>query len=277
MRRLAGLSTIEAGFASAKHTLLPPGLAVQLAPAVHRYGWYVDRRAFGPDLHGAGRRTLLPRATGGTISAQSHLELAWVAARQALAEDAAAADTLAAEAMVAGALPLPAEHSQPEPPAFRPQGESGLTHRRHDQPSAPVPRLGARVRPGFTVHPVLATWDFIVFEARSPARRAYACVPRASLPGFTSKLDNGSLDDSIAAYLARTSRHRVLSAHQQTRRLGVYDQLPPRRGCSLPSAIRRPAVTSRASGGRSTRLAAPANRTNATTRQSAGRGTGARR
>jgi hypothetical protein len=207
-------------------TLLPPGLAVQLAPAVHRYGWYVDRRAFGPDLHRAGRQTLLPRATGGTISAQSHLELAWVAARQALAEDAAAADTLPAEAMVAGALPLPAERSQPEPPAFSQQGESGLTHRRHDQPRAPVPRLGVRVRPGFIVHPVLATWDFIVFEACSPARRAYACVPRASLPGFTGKLDNGSLDDSIAAYLARSSRHRVLSAHQQTRRLGVYDQLP---------------------------------------------------
>ena len=206
--------------------LLPPGLAVQLAPAVHRYGWYVDRRAFGPDLHGAGRQTLLPRAAGGTISAQSHLELAWAAARQALAEDAAAADTLAAGAMVAGTLPLPAEHSQPEPPAFSQQGESRLTHCRHNQPTAPVPRLGVRVRPGFTIHPVLATWDFIVFEARSPARRAYACVPRASLPGFASRLENGSLDDSIAAYLARPSRHRVLSAHHQTRRLGMYDQLP---------------------------------------------------
>ena len=106
--------------------LLPPGLTVQLAPAVHRYGWYVDRRAFGPDLHGAGRQTLLPRAAGGTISAQSHLELAWAAARQALAEDAAAADTLAAEAMVSGALPLPAEHDQPEPPALSQQGEVGI-------------------------------------------------------------------------------------------------------------------------------------------------------
>jgi len=206
--------------------LLPPGLAVQLAPAVHRYGWYVDRRAFGADLHGAGRQALLHRAAGGTISAQSYLELAWAGARQALAEDAAAADTRTAEAMVTGALPLPAEQSQPETPAFSQQGESGLTHRRHDQPRAPVPRLGVRVRPGFIVHPVLATWDFMVFEACSPARRAYACVPRASLPGFTGKLDNGSLDHSIAAYLARSSRHRVLSAHHQTRRLGVYDQLP---------------------------------------------------
>lgn len=207
-------------------TMLPPGLAVQLAPAVHRYGWYVDRRAFGPDLHGAGRQTLLPLATGKTISAQSHLELAWAAARQALADDAAAADTLAAEAMVAGTLPLPAEQSQQEPPAFSQQAGSRLTPRRHDHPGAPEPCLGVRVRPGFTIHPVVTTWDFTVFEASSPARRAYACVPRASLPGFASRLDDGSLDDSIAAYLARPSRHRVLSAHHQTRRLGVYDQLP---------------------------------------------------
>ena len=57
-----------------------------------------------------------------------------------------------------------------------------------------MPRLGVRIRPGFTIHPVLATWDFIVFEACSPARRAYACVPRASLPGFASRLEDGSLD-----------------------------------------------------------------------------------
>ncbi len=206
--------------------LLPPRLAVQLAPAVHRYGWYVDRCAFGADLHGAGRQTLLPRSTGGTISAQSYLELAWAAARQALAEDAAAADTRTAEAMVTGALPLPAEQSQPEPPALSSRSESGLTPARRGNPRPPVPRLDVRTRPGFSVHPVVATWDFMVFEACSPARRAYACVPRASLPSFASRLDDGSLDDSITAYLARSSRHRVLSAHQQTRRLGVYDQLP---------------------------------------------------
>src|SRR5262249_53055901 len=52
---------------------LPPRLDVCLARAVHRYGWYVDRGAFGTDLHAASRQTLLPRASGGTISAQSHL------------------------------------------------------------------------------------------------------------------------------------------------------------------------------------------------------------
>ena len=101
---------------------LPPRLDVRLARAVHRYGWYVDRRAFGTDLHAASRRALLPRAAGGTIRAQSHLELAWAAARQALADDAAASDLQAAEAMVTGSLPLPAEQGQPDD---APGGEHG--------------------------------------------------------------------------------------------------------------------------------------------------------
>src|SRR5262245_66693353 len=102
--------------------MLPPRLDIRLAPAVHRYGWYVDREAFGTDLHAAGRRALLPRASGGTICAQSHLELAWAAARQALADDAAASDLEAAEAMVAGSLPLPAEQGQPD---HAPGGQRG--------------------------------------------------------------------------------------------------------------------------------------------------------
>ena len=94
---------------------LPPRLDVRLARAVHRYGWYVDRSAFGTDLHAASRGALLPRASGGTISAQSHLELAWAAARQALADDAAAPDMQAAEAMVTGSLPRPSARPSARP------------------------------------------------------------------------------------------------------------------------------------------------------------------
>src|SRR5262249_58583220 len=96
--------------------MLPPRLDIRLAPAVHRYGWYVDREAFGTDLHAAGRRALLPRAACGTICAQSHLELAWAAARQALAIDAAASGLQAGEAMVTRSLPPPAQHGRPGAP-----------------------------------------------------------------------------------------------------------------------------------------------------------------
>src|SRR4029077_15470311 len=46
-------------------TALPPRLDVRLARAVHRYGWYVDRRAFGTDLHAAGRPAALAPGGGG--------------------------------------------------------------------------------------------------------------------------------------------------------------------------------------------------------------------
>src|SRR5215469_6505970 len=119
---------------------LPPRLDVRLAPAVHRYGWYVDRAAFGTDLHAAGRRALLPRAAGGTISAQSHLELAWAAARQALAEDAAASDLQAAEAMVTGSLPLPAEQGRlDQAPGGQRDGDVRFPLEGAVVPDAPLP------------------------------------------------------------------------------------------------------------------------------------------
>jgi IPT/TIG domain len=216
-------------------TVLPPGLEVRLARAVHRYGWYVDRRAFGTDLHAAGRQALLPRASGGTISAQSHLELAWMAARQALADDAAASDLRTADAMVAGAVPLPTEHGQPGGSGhgwsghgirFSP-GDSALLE------TSPV-RLRTCARPGFTLRPVTATWDFTVFEASNPPRKAYVCVPRNSLPGFVERLETGGLDDAIAGYLAHRGRGRVLSAHEQTRRLRLYDGMGPPAGLLAP-------------------------------------------
>ena len=212
---------------------LPPGLDVRLARAVRRYGWYVDRGAFGMDLHAASRQALLPRASGGTICAQSHLELAWAAARQALAEDAAASDLQAAEAMVTGALPLPAEQGRPN------HAPGGQRDRDVRFPLTggivpDTPRLCAHVRPGFTLRPVAATWDFTVFEARGPGRRAYACIPRDSLPGFAAALEEGALDDTIAAYLALTSRRRVLSASRQTTRPGLYDQMGAPAGLLAP-------------------------------------------
>ena len=212
---------------------LPPRLDVELTRAVHRYGWYVDRRAFGTDLHAASRRALLRRASGGTIRAQSHLELAWAAARQALADDAAASDLHAADAMITGSLPLPAEQRQPDRTRG---GKLG-----GDAPFPPVgfivpdpPRLGAHVRPGFTLRPVAATWDFTVFEASGPARSAYACIPRDSLCGFVAALEEGALDGPIAAYLALTSRRRVLSVPEQTRRSGLYDQMGAPAGLLAP-------------------------------------------
>jgi IPT/TIG domain-containing protein/centrosomal CEP192-like protein len=221
--------------------VLPPRLAVVLARAVQRYGWYVDHRAFGADLHDAPRRTLLLRASGGTISAQSYLELAWAAAREALADDAAASDVEVAEAMISGSLPLPAEQDRRRslgpgrldgpgqdrldgPDPGRLYGQTG-PNLRDVVPQMAPPRLSAHLRPGFTLRPVAVTWDFTVFETASPAQKAYTCVPRDSLAGFLGELEAGALDRPIASYLALRSRNRILAAHPQTRRLGIYDRM----------------------------------------------------
>jgi len=231
---------------------LPPRLDVRLARAVHRYGWYVDREAFGTDLHAAGRRALLPRAAGGTIWAQSHLELAWAAARQALAEDAAASDLHAAEAMVTGSLPLPAEQGRPDhAPGGRHNGDVRFPLDGTVVPDTPP--LCVHIRPGFTLRPVSATWDFTVFEATGPARSAYACIPRDSLPAFTAALDDGALDDAIAAYLALPSRRRVLSASRQTTRPSLYDQMGAPAGLLPPE--RDPQTGRQESGGQGAKQA----------------------
>jgi hypothetical protein len=219
---------------------------------VHRYGWYVDREAFGTDLHAAGRRALLPRAAGGTICAQSHLELAWAAARQALAEDAAAADLQAADAMVNGSLPLPAELGRlDEAPGGQRDGDIRFLLEGALVPDAPPPHEHAR--PGFTLRPVAATWDFTVFEATGPARSAYACIPRDSLPAFAAAVEDGALDDAIAAYLALPSRRRVLSASRQTARPGLYDQMGAPAGLLAPE--RDPQTGRQESGGQGAKQA----------------------
>ena len=108
-------------------------------------------------------------------------------------------------------------------------------------------------RPGFTLRPVAATWDFTVFEATGPARSAYACIPRDSLPGFAAALEGGALDDTIAAYLALTSRRRVLSASRQTTRPGLYDRMGAPAGLLAPE--RDPQTGRQESGGQGAKQA----------------------
>jgi hypothetical protein len=243
--------------------LLPPILDVRIARAVHRYGWYVDRKAFGADLHAASRHSLLPTLSRGTISAQSHLELAWAAARQALADDAASADLQAADAMVTGALPLPAEHRPPCRLLRHPPGADGPLPRSDLSliPSqSPAPRPRTHIRPGFTLRPVAGTWDFTVFEVSGPARSVCACIPRDSLPSFVDLLEEGALDDVIAAYLALTPRDRILRAHRQTRHPGLYDRMDTPAGLLAPE--RDPQTGRREPGARAAKhgLARPGKR-----------------
>jgi len=149
--------------------------------------------------------------------------------------------------MVTGSLPLPAEQGRlDEAPGGQRDGDVRFPLEGAVVPDAPPLRV--HVRPGFTLRPVTATWDFTVFEATGPARTAYACIPRDSLPAFAAALEDGELDDAIAAYLALPSRRRVLSASRQTARPGLYDQIGAPAGLLAPE--RDPQTGRQESGGR---------------------------
>jgi hypothetical protein len=183
---------------------LPPQLQVLVRPASARAGWYVDRRAFGPDLLTHGRVARLRRCDGRRISAQDHLEAAWASARAALGARASSDDLAVVDALVDGTRRLPGEVSGVTVDA----GEPGPL-----PAASPLGSVGERrVRPGFTVDAFAATWKLTVFrvESRARARAAYVSVPRAHHARFFTQLETGALDDVLGTYLALEPADRVL-------------------------------------------------------------------
>ena len=206
---------------------VPPQVRLQVDPAYERYGWYVDRRAVGADLHVLGRRTPLPLAGGGVIDAQLHLERAWRAARRALGSTIDLDGAGLVERMVSGVVPLPSE------------GPAG-TEAERPQPSFAAGSFGDLLRPRrrlrFELAPVMVTWTACVFLLvdLGRARRAFACVPREYLEAFLHLLDTGSLDELLWRYLTSEPDERALREWSQTLEPGLYDELGPRRGLLMP-------------------------------------------
>ena len=199
-------------------------IEVDVREAVRRFGWYVDRGAFGADLLVGGRATLLRRVGGGTITAGEHLEAAWTVARTALEGIAAPADLRDADDFVAGRLPLPIED-----PAWRERPEDASAEV-DGAPGSPFGRLvHPRARAGFAVEAVVVTWDFAVFAliGRGGRRTGYASVPRADLAGFLDDLDRGELDSGILAFLAGPARGRFLAGWAAAHAMGYHDSVAP--------------------------------------------------
>jgi len=214
---------------------VPPEVRLRIDPAYERYGWYIDRRGAGADLHVLGRRTPLPLAEGGVIDAQIHLERAWRAARRALGRAISRDDADPVERMVSGIVSLPSE------------GPAGVETERPGPPLAAGSfgdLLHARRRPRFELVPVMVTWAACVFLIvdLGRARRAFACVPREYLEAFLHLLDTGSLDPLLWRYLAGTPNERALRSWSQTLEPGLYDELGSRRGLLMPE--REPGASS---------------------------------
>jgi hypothetical protein len=206
-QRLAGHSVTKAG--------LPPIVDVVVEPGRQRYGWYVNRHAFGPDLYTEGRGALL-RSEAGTITAQEQLEACWEIARQALNGIAGKDDLAAADRVVSGSIPLPCELRELGSPR-----EAATLRESH------YGRLVTQQRGSLTLEPVGATWDFVAYRLSDGVREAVVSVPESQLESFIGQVEAGRLDDLLGQYLAITPVGRRLTSYVQTGSAGFYDSFVP--------------------------------------------------
>jgi hypothetical protein len=256
----AALAGGRAGFVPGRRRYLPPVLATAPEPANIRYGWFVAGTAFGSNLYAHGRSTVLPLSDGRTMTAGDHLRRAWDAARPRIEAAASPAELALLDDVVEGRLPLPSELPRDRPdgrgvgsvlarinadPRTHSEGDAG-DHGRAGSTGAIDDRPGARPpanpygvitqpreRPAYSVRPLVLRWDFSLLELEArgstPARaypaRAYAVVPGPALSAYVTRLDAGSLDHAIEAFLAND---QAPSAQQlvpdQVVTPGLYDQ-----------------------------------------------------
>jgi hypothetical protein len=182
---VAGVGLCEEAARSRRaRRLLPVPLQVRTEPARERFGTYVDRTAFGPDLYADGRHARL-RSRTGALSAGEHLA-AVVDVLHARLTDLVAPDDLAAlHDVVQGRSPLPVE-TDGEPV--------------DDEPRCVVRPLvlDDRRRGPVTVRLEHATWWLYVFRVDCAGHTRWLSVPRPWLASFLTQLDAGVLDGALA-------------------------------------------------------------------------------
>ncbi len=207
---------------------LPDELDVRIEPAVARFGWYVDRTAFGGDLYVDGRSAALRTTDGEAVSAQRHLEDCWRVARQAIEGVASAEELALVDEAVRGERPLPTEH-------YLHAAHTVTTSASLD--STPYGEaLTPRERPTFEMAPVMVTWDLVVFLLRDlrRTRRAFAAVPGTDLGAFLRDVDSGRLDDQVDAFMRRRRSRYVLHRRGDVTGPALVDAIGPRVGLMRP-------------------------------------------
>ena len=167
-------------------TPLPPALRVRTERSQQRFGTYVDRRAFGPDLYAEGRATPLRTRTRtrsrGRTTAGTHLAAVVDGLGDRLAQLLSPADLESLRAVVAGDLPLPMEGRLPDDdvaPALQPLD------------------LGDRQAGSVRVTTISATWWAYVVRLDGPGRSRWLTVPGANAADFFAQLAAGDLDDLL--------------------------------------------------------------------------------
>jgi hypothetical protein len=199
-----------------------------------RYGWFVGRTAFGSDLYRGGREAWLRLKRGSPITAQTHLERCWTAARATVLDDVDPDEIALVDKVVHGAEPLPARAPSLEERSLPWREDTS----RKDDDLAQAFGFASRAhsRPGYDLAPVMLTWDRAVFVVSGPRRDrvAFALVPAPLLANFSSQLTAGALDETVTSYLGLWPRRRRLGRVSATAGPGLYDHLEPRSQLLVP-------------------------------------------
>lgn len=206
----------------------PSELDVRVEPAVERFGWYVDRAAFGTDLLADGRSALLRTVDGRMTAAGAYLDACWHVARPLVEPLASPTELAVVDEAIGGERPLPSERVVDDPV----------------QPSKRLHSLGAnyaralrpRRRSAFELAPVMLTWQlavFLIVDLRR-RRRVFAAVPRAEIASFLARVDAGRLDEEVERFVGGRAPHRRLERWTQIDGVALFDEIGPRIGLLQP-------------------------------------------
>ncbi len=191
---------------------LPPPVRVEVESATERYGWYVDRRAYGLDLYSEGRTAVLSRELGGSISGQAVLEQSWQASRWCLGDLLGSADIKTVDQIVDGSESLPMDTDTTREPII-------------DGPKVPSHPLGEVLRPidrpGFKIRAHVTTWDHTVFRIDGNGTR-FVSVPSAELGAFLANVNAGGFDADEDFVGDPPDRSVVLRDFHQAVKFGVF-------------------------------------------------------
>ena len=191
---------LESGDLSA----LPRALELELEPGRLRFGWYVDRSAFGGDLYSELRAARLRSIDGSELTAGDHLLSSTEIALEHLGDVSAEERKLLAR-IARGDLGLPAEGEPiPDKPAGspRPSIYTGLTR--------------PFVREGLKFETVLSTWEFTAFRV-SNGHSAILPVPAERLDSFRANLESGRSERWWQEEIATAAQAPVLRTLDQAR------------------------------------------------------------
>jgi hypothetical protein len=181
--------------------------------ARERYGWYVDRAAFGVDLYRHGRRTRLPDGT----TAQDHLWHGWERVRPVAAGLCAPAELEIVDATVEGRIPLPCEQLTPARRATAPADATA---------AGPFARaLLVRHRAGLVLEPRIVTWPLVVLAVQHPSGEVLLSIPGKVLGDTLDRLDRGELDGFLYDALARRGTLGPVRPQRGQGRIAVHDRI----------------------------------------------------